>query len=161
MPSNVKSCTITITASLFGQYEFPRDMELVSPVLWLRCVPHCKFTRPLCLEVMHCALRENANFLCMARAVCTQKTLPYTFNVLNEGIFNQCYSYGTIELSRFSGVGVLQKWSKKRRYWFDIFYITGSSGYDIHFAVTWHDNAHVKVSNVTPVDLHFNSSLKL
>ena len=112
LPDNIKCCTITIIVSLSGQYQFTDDVELVSPVFWLRCEPYCNFARPLSLEIEHCALPENVTLLSMARAACTQRDLPYSFKVLPGGIFSKHCSYGVIPLNRFSGVGVLQKMSK-------------------------------------------------
>ena len=146
LPSNVNSCKITITVSFFGMYQFPEDTELVSPLFWLRCEPHCKLAYPWHLEIEHCAPQKNTQYLCMARAASSQKSLPYTFKELQGGIFSEFYSYGSIDFSSFGGVGVFQKWSKERRYWFILFYMTETFTKDIHFAITWNDSAHIKVS---------------
>ena len=147
--SGIKSCTITIRASLSGQYEFPDDTELVSPVFWLSCEPQCSFGNPLGLEIEHCALPENTTLLSMARAHCTQKDLPYTFKMLHGGSFSEASSYGVIKLKSFSGLGVIQKQSKQRRYWSDVFYKSISpSVWDAYFAVTWHQKGYKKVQYV-------------
>ena len=142
LPTNADCCTITITASLSGQYQFLDDMELVSPVFWLRCEPRCIFACPLSLEIEHCALTKNINGLSMVRAASTQKDLPYPFEMLDGGVFCPSSKFGVIKMRSFSGVGVAQKKSMQRRYWSGVFYLNE----DIHFAVTWHDNAHIKVS---------------
>ena len=150
LPDNIKSCTITVRVSLSGQYEFPEDAELVSPVFWLSCEPQCNFTSPLSLEIKHCALPENSCRLRMARAVSSQINLPYSFKAIR-GIFSEpSPNLGLIELDSLSGVGVgvVQKGSKERRYWSDEFYMDHLEGKNIHFTVTWHDNAHIQVSSI-------------
>ncbi len=146
LPPDIKSCTLTIKVSLSGQYQFPDDVELVSPVFWLACEPHCTFTHRLSLEIEHCALPENSNHLSMARAVCSQKDLPYTFEALPGGTFSQHSSYGIIALPSFSGWSVVQKLSRKRRYWFELFYIPFGTEWVIHFAIAWYSRAHMRVS---------------
>lgn len=145
LPKDISTCKIIIKASLCGKYAFPEKMVLVSPVFWLKCVPSCKFQKPLILEIQHCAPPENTSRLSMARALCSQKHLPYSFKVIPGGIFNEYTSYGVIPLDRFSGLAVVQEGSDKRRYWSSVFYMGPHIRRKIHFAVTWHDDAHVIV----------------
>ena len=146
LPSHLKTCTITITATLSGQYQFPENTELVSPVFWLKCEPSCKFKVPLHLHIQHCALPDNSSCLFMARATCAQRNLPYTFRKLNGGVFSNHGTYGVVALDHFSGMGVVQEGSDERRYWSTVFYMGPPNSRDIHFTVTWHDDAHVTVS---------------
>ncbi len=113
--------TITIKVSFSGQYQFPDGTELVSPVFWLSCEPSTSFEPPLSLEIQHCALPENSHRLFMAKALCTQKDLPYSFKVQHGGTFNKHSSYGVIEMGSFSGVGVVQERSGERQYWSSMF----------------------------------------
>ena len=146
LPNHIDSCTITITASLSGQYQFPADYELVSPVFWLKCEPSLTFNRPLNLEIQHCALLENSSRLSMVRAVCTQKDLPYLFKVIPSGTFTNHSTYGVIALDRFSGMGVAQEGSKEKRYLSNVFYMGPPNRREIHFTVTSHLDAHITVS---------------
>ena len=146
LPSKVKSCTITVKVSLSGQYQFPERTELVSPVFWLSCESKCKFTKPLSLEIQHCALPENSHRLFVTQAVSKQNVLPYSFKYVYGGTFSRHSSYGVIELDSFSGVGVVQERSEERRYWSSVFYMGPPSNRDIHFTVTWHSDAHITVS---------------
>ena len=132
---------------------FPADAQLVSPVFWLKCEPKMKFIAPLSLEIEHCAPPENTLDLFMARALCSQKDLPYSFRVLDGGIFTERSTYGVIQLSQFSGIGVVLKYLKRpkvRRYWSKVFYMAMNldqpNDKKIHFAVTWDDEAHQSVS---------------
>ena len=138
--------------SLAGQYNFPENCNLVSAIFWLRCEPKCTFERPVTLEIDHCAKRENASKLHFVRAACSQKYLPYTFQKLKEGVFNQHTSYGAIELYRFSGIGVVQEDSTEREYCAMLFYLGKtvlSHEFKIHFVVTWNTKAHLSVCPTT------------
>ena len=73
----VEKCTISIMASLSGQYTFPKNSHLVSIIYWLRCEPRCKFQRPIIVSIQHCAKSENTSNLSFVRTFCTQKKLPY------------------------------------------------------------------------------------
>ena len=106
LPEGMEQCTIDIKASLSGQYELPEDSHLVSAVFWLRCESVQKFTRPVTLEIQHCARSKNISKLSIVKAVCSQKQLPYTFRPLGGGTFTSHSSYGIIELNGFSGVAV-------------------------------------------------------
>ena len=121
LPAGMEQCTINIKASLAGQYEFPENSHLVSAVFWLRCKDVHKFTRPITVEIQHCAKSENLPNLQIVRAICSQKQLPYTFKQLPGGNFSRHSSYGVIELNSFSGVGVVQKGSDQRQYYSKIF----------------------------------------
>ena len=146
LPSDVSSCTITIRASLSGQYRFPPDTHLVSPVFWLQCAPQCKFSKQLTLEIQHCAPLENNSSLRMVRAVCTQKDLPYSFKALHGSTFSKHSFYSAIALNQLSGVAVVQENSDERRYWSSVFYKGPPTNTSIYFTVTWDDPAHIEVS---------------
>ena len=102
LPHPINSCTITIKTSFSGQYQFPTDTELVSPVFWLMCEPKCKFKVPLSLHIQHCAPPENSHRLFMARALCTQKELPYLFRKLHGSIFSKHSSYGAVSYTHLT-----------------------------------------------------------
>ena len=146
LPSHIDSCTITIIASLSGQYQFPADCELVSPVFWLRCEPRVKFQVPLSLEIQHCAPLDNSHRLSMVTAHCTQKDLPYIFEVLHGGNFTEHMSYGIISLNHFSAKAVVQKGSQENLYWSSLFYMGPHTEREIHVAVTKQLDAHITVS---------------
>lgn len=152
LPGDLDSCIITIKVSFSGQYRFPANMELVSSVFWLSCHPACKFETPLTLEVQHCAPLKNSSCLVLARALCTQEELPYTFKVLHGAVFSTHSSYGVIDLNRFSGICGLQEGSDERCYWSGVFYIGPPKHREIHFAVTWDDDSHITVS----INVHWN-----
>ena len=146
LPTDVDSCTITIKASLSGQYQLPPNTHLVSPVFWLHCTPRCKFNFPVTLEIQHCAPLKNSFRLFMAGASSAQKDLPYSFKVLHGGSFSENISYGTIDLSQFGGIAVVQERADERRYWSNVFAMGPANHKTVHFTVTWDDEAHITVS---------------
>ena len=146
LPAGMEQCTINIKASLAGQYEFLENSHLVSAIFWLRCEDVHKFTKPITVEIQHCAKSENVTNLSFIRAVCSQKQLPYTFKQLPGGTFTSHSSYGVIELNSFSGVGVTQEGSEDREYCSQLFYLRHPNPCKIHFVVSWNDEAHLTVS---------------
>lgn len=147
LPSGLKSCELVISASMLGQYQFPINTALVSPVFWLKCRPMCEFKFPPTLVIQHCAPLKNQSHLSIVRASCTQRELPYTFRVLDGAIFKE--NDGVISLNHFSGIAVLQSDSEERMYWSQLYYMNNSPNIrckDIHVAVTWCDDAHIRVS---------------
>ena len=149
LPAGMEQCILQIKASLAGQYEFPENSHLVSAIFWLRCETVHKFTKPITVEIQHCAKSENIRNLKFIRAVCSQKQLPYTFKQLPEGNFTSNSSYGVIELNSFSGVGVTQEGSEDREYCSRLFYMPSTRkvpNQEIHFVISWNVEAHLTVS---------------
>ena len=114
LPVDMRECRINIRASLSGQFQFPEDSDLLSPVFWLS-VP-CEFTKPVTLEVQHCALREDDATFSFVSARCSQKELPYNFRRVDGGVFTTHSSYGSIQLSHFSGFGITGRKRTPRSY---------------------------------------------
>ena len=153
LPASIDQCTLTIKASLAGQYEFPENSYLVSAIFWIRCEPMCKLTKPVTVEMQHCARSENvANFkLKFVRAACSQKQLPYTFKELG-GDFTSHSSYGIIEVYGFSGLAIAQEGSKDRIYLANLLSkeVIKSNPIrvlvEIFFVIIWNTNVHRTVS---------------
>ena len=121
LPQGTDSCKIWIKVSLSGNYEFPDNNHLISAIFWFCCEPPCKFTKPVTIEIQHCAKSENISKLRFVKAVCTQKQLPYTFKQI-EGHFGSHSSYGIVNLNKFSGVGITQEGTKDREYCAGLYY---------------------------------------
>ena len=120
------SLTMTIQASLSGQYQLPDDTELVSGVYWI-AFPR-RFSQPVTLELQHCADIEHPDqlsSLSFLTAKCNQKTLPYEFRPLSGGTFPTNSCYGSIELDHFSAFGIGWVWGKEKKkcYTAQVFYI--------------------------------------
>ena len=150
LPEGLQQCTIFIKASLAGEYEFPENTNLVSAIFWLRCEPQCTFIKPITVEIQHCSTKRDLSKLKIVRALCSQKSLPYKFKLLNGGSFNADTFYGAIEVKGFSGFGVTEENSYlKRMYYNQIIYYCnpGQQRYDIHIIFTWNTDAHISVSH--------------
>ena len=105
LPADCPQCRVEMRASLSGQYALPANCELVSGVYWVYCP--VKFSKRTTLEVQHCSTRREG--LSFVRAECTQEQLPYVFRRQEGGVFSEHSSHGSIELSRFSGWGILKR----------------------------------------------------
>ena len=116
LPVDVGECRVNIKASLSGQFQLPEDSDLLSPVFWISA-PY-KFTKPVTLEIQHCALTENEtglSDLSFVSAKCSERDLPYRFKQLDGGVFTHS-SYGSIQLSHFSGIGVTGRKNTPKSY---------------------------------------------
>ena len=122
LPTGMEQCRINIKASLSGPFLLPEDSDLLSPVFWISAL--CKFKKPVTLEIQHCASRDEASFadLNFVSTKCSQKTLPYIFRQLDEGRFPADSSYGSIQLTHFSGFGVTGRKRTPRSYCAQIYY---------------------------------------
>ena len=110
LPASVEACRLNIKASFSGQFQLPEDLDLLSPVMWIKAP--CEFTKPVTLEIQHCALREDEaalSSLSFVSAKCSQRDLPYRFRQVDGGVFTTHSSYGSIQLSHFSGFAVTGK----------------------------------------------------
>ena len=149
LPEGVHQCKIYIKASLAGQYEIPENSHLVSAIFWLCCEPQCKFIKPITVEIQHCSTKQNLSRLKIVRAFCSQKQLPYNFKPLG-GRFNADTSYGVVEVTSFSGVGVVEENPvSERLYYSQLFYHSYHSHqhvHEIHIIFTWNTEAHINVS---------------
>ena len=156
LPHGLQQCTIFIKVSLAGEYEIPQNTSLVSAFFWLRCEPHCTFTKPITIEIQHCSTRKDLSKLKIVRAFCTQKPLPYNFKPLEGGRFDADKSYGALKVIGFSGFGVIDTEKNPdsgRLYYNQLFYCYSNSShhnqqtYDIHIIYTWNTTAHINVSH--------------
>ena len=117
LPPGTAECRINIRVSLSGQFQLPEGSDLLSPIFWISA--SCKFTKPVTLEIQHCALTENEAALSNLSFVltkCSQKELPYRFTTMGGGLFTTSSTYGSIQLSHFSGVGVTGRKGTPRSY---------------------------------------------
>ena len=150
LPADMDQCIIHMKASLAGLYKFPENTHPVSAVFWLRCVPECKFSKSVGLEIQHCGKPKGDSRLSFARAICCQKQLPYTFKGIGGDFTNHTF-YGFIELKGFSGLAVVQQGSEERYYLASLLYKEVSSHrsrciVEIYIALTWNVDAHSSVS---------------
>ena len=117
LPASVEACRLNIKASFSGQFQLPEDSDLLSPVFWISS--SCQFTQPVTLEIQHCALREDEtdfSNLTFVSAKLSPRCLPYRFRQVEGGVFTTHSSYGTIQLSHFSGNAVAGRTRTSRSY---------------------------------------------
>ena len=138
LPTEMEQCRIHIKASLSGPFQLPEDSDLLSPVFWISAL--CKFKKPVTLEIQHCASRDEASFadLNFVSAKCSQKELPYIFKQLDGGRFPADSSYGSIQLTHFSGIGVTGRKRTPRAYCAQIYYTIKEEASDwrVYFIIT-------------------------
>jgi hypothetical protein len=154
LPPGTEKCTINIKASLSGDYKFPDKSHPVSAVFWIHCEPSCRFRLPVSVEIQHCARKNNTSKLSFAKALCSQRDLPYCFKKLQGSHFNEENPYGAVELNSFSGVCVTKEGSEEGseegsdddQYVATLFYLYRSiSKYEIHLVVTCDTETHLTV----------------
>ena len=107
LPEGVSEYQVNVKASLTGHFDLPEGLELISAVYWVH-VPG-QFMKPVTIEIQHCANFSNPSQLHFVRASCTQKSLPYKFEVVDGGLFTLGSKYGALSTTRFSGNGIAKE----------------------------------------------------
>ena len=160
LPAGVNQCTLLVTASSGGQYQLPDNMKLVSAIFWVSPKPICKFQQPLTVEIQHCAKMANTTKLAFVRAVCSQENLPYTFKELDgHNSFSEHSSYGCLEVTHFSGIGISIEDDGDRVYIASLYYCKRDPrNIEIHFAITWDNDCHITVSFVYTLQAYKHNS---
>ena len=118
LPAGTVPCQISVQASLSGQFKFPDNSELVSAVYWIFTPKNLRFCKFLAVCVQHCGTVEHwdDSDLSFVVAKCTQPDLPYKFKFLDGGLFVPNSTYGSIPVTRFSGLGIVSRLRKNRSY---------------------------------------------
>ena len=132
-----EGCWVDVKAGLGGEFEFPEGSHLVSGVYWLSCKE--TFQKRVTLEMQHCA--SDCSNLCFAVTKCSQRDLPYKFCIMNEGVFSQHSSYGSITVSQFSLFGIFQRFFQAlcpcKKYCAQLYYLDrGVNRWRLDFLVT-------------------------
>ena len=107
LPEGIPEYSVNIKASLSGQFKLPEGYELVSVVYWVKT--SVKFTKPVTIEVQHCANFSDPSQLCFVRTSCAQKSLPYNFKIMNGGSLVFHSKYGVLSTTNFSGIGIAKE----------------------------------------------------
>jgi len=150
LSKELKQCKLYIKVGLSGQFALPQNTSLVSAVYWLDSEPRCKFSELITLEIQHCAKPMQSSRLTFVRAKCSQKDLPYTFKMMDGGVFTQQTPFGCISLDRFSILSVVKKIfvvEDQQQYYCASFYYTGNpTSWKVFFVVTANLDAYHTVS---------------
>ena len=107
LPESISEYTVNIKASLAGQFELPEGYELVSALYWV--ITPGSFTKPITIEIQHCANFSDPNQLLFVCTDHAQKSLPYKFEVIDGGSFTIGNKYGALSTMHFSGKAVVKK----------------------------------------------------
>ncbi len=149
LPAGVDQCRLDIAASTAGEYQFPEDFQqLVSGVFWIRPSVTNRFRRSLTIKIEHCAKMTNSTELSFVKALCSQESLPYMFKeVKGRNYFQENSSYGSLEVTQFSGIAVAGK-NVERYYTACLYYLERSnSAVPFHIAISWDVKTHYMVTN--------------
>ena len=163
LPPGVDECRVHVKASLSGQFDFPRDAELVSGLYWLSS--RHVFTQPVTVDIQHCAQEglQQQSRLTYIVASCSQEELPYQFKTLEGGVFSPNSRYGSINLTHFSGLAVasqprprlslMQRFSRKvlhaheKTYCAKLYYSSSNvHSWQVYFVIMWDLELHISVS---------------
>lgn len=110
IPGDGAPVTMSIQASIEGNYQLPDDGVLVSGVYWLTLHPPVKLAEDVTLGIQHSGGADSG--LSFITAKCTQQSLPYTFKPLQGGIFSES-DIGKIQVSHFSAFAIFG-WKKTK-----------------------------------------------
>ena len=91
---------IAVTALIGGQFEFPKEIVLVSGVYAVSVSK--PLVKPFSLEIQHCVnlkTQAQANCLHFVRAPYSRTTLPYQFTLIEGGQFNPGSRYGSMNMT--------------------------------------------------------------
>ena len=151
LPVGLKQCELIIKVGLSGQFSLPPNTSLVSAVYWLHSEHQREFSKPLIVELQHCATSSQTSRLGFAK--CSHYSLPYNFEILEEGDFSPD-AYGRIQLCNFSLITVLKSlplltWifgADEIRYHARVYYVWREENQRrIHFVITKDLEAHTTV----------------
>lgn len=108
--ASTKSCKISVKAVISGQFEIPEGTELVSVLYAISCSE--RLNKSVTIEIEHCVSLENdedCQYLSFGIARCYKNTPPYTFEMVDDGIFSPCSKFGKINQSFFSVFGIFKR----------------------------------------------------
>ena len=109
-----ETCEVAVTALAGGEFEFPKDNELVSAVYAVSISK--PLLKPLTVSIQHCVLLETpeqCNSLQFVRPLIDDAILPYRFAIIPGGHFTPGNQYGSISLSHFCLIGISMRESEE------------------------------------------------
>lgn len=105
-----KLCDIYVNTIIAGEFTFPENTELVSA---LYAISSSKtLENPVTIEMEHCVMlekEEECKYLCFGIAKCDRTSAPYTFEILEGGIFTPQSKFGKICRKFFSIIGIFKR----------------------------------------------------
>ena len=150
LPANLEKCRFLIKVCLSGQLIFPKNSFLMSAVYWLDSEPQCKFSQLVTVEIQHCLKPTHVSKLSFAHANCSQKQLPYVFEVIGEGVFSSESACGSVQRAHFCLLGIIcnpfARFYNMQRYCASLYYLKKGANWIIHFVISKDLKAHTTVS---------------
>lgn len=103
------SCDISVKVILTGNFELPKNTELVSAVYAISA--SSKLIKPVQIEIQHCVTVDKQQLgqsLMFAKAACNdQPNVPYKFEPVEGGMFHINHYYADIKCDQFSCFAVI------------------------------------------------------
>ena len=103
------SCDISVEVILSGNFEFPKNTELVSAVYAISA--SSKLSKPVQIEIQHCVTVDKEQLsqsLMFAKAACNDlPNVPYKFEPVEGGMFHVNRNYADIKCDQFSYFAVI------------------------------------------------------
>ena len=106
-----RSCDISVEVILTGNFEFPKNTELVSAVYAISA--SSKLIKPVQIEIQlqHCVTVDKQQLgqsLMFAKAACNDRpNVPYKFEPVEGGMFHVNRYYAVIKCDQFSYFAVI------------------------------------------------------
>ncbi len=149
LPSGLDKCTLEISPSTSGDYQFPDTLKPVSAIYWIRCKPRgITFQQPILAQIQHCAKPGSSKHLYFCRATCYEKKPPYVFRKVDARVsFSDDDFCGTVELDYFCGICISGEESVDLLYTAILFDYYSSPSHYIHMVITKNEETHKTVSH--------------
>ena len=148
LPTEVDEGQVYVESSFRGQFQFPPETELTSGVYWITSAH--RFTKPVTVEIQHCANLDLLQHLTFVVAKRAQKNLPYEFTTLDGGVFPPGSQYGRIKLTHFSGLAIIIKKMlglESKSYCGKLYYRSSAvQSWEVHFVIVPNMKIHIDVS---------------
>ena len=107
--SPTETSEVALSALVGGQFQFPEGTQLISAIYAISVSK--QLLQPVKLEIQHCAdlvTEDHTKYLSFATAFYKQHLPPYKFQLTEGGHFNPGNQYGSIFLSKFSLLVILE-----------------------------------------------------
>ncbi len=103
-----ETCELDVKALVGGKFMFPNGSQLISAVYAVSFAR--KLTKPVRLEIQHCALLKEESqlkYLSFVKAPMKQRIPPFEFSPLEGGSFYLDSQFGSIILEHFCFIAII------------------------------------------------------
>ena len=106
--SSSETCLVFVKAITTGLFKFPVGTEPVSAIYAISLSK--MFNKPVKLELQHCVRLGQSKFMTFAVAPQDMRSLPYEFQPVAGGVFDQKEFFGSVDRHQFSFVAIFWDW---------------------------------------------------